>query len=191
MNNSWERNRNLCLLIGIATIAIGSIFMMTGIALNDVNFIEAAKWLMAIGLSLISIGIACHAVVISNKSDEKMIALTNLNFTEKHAMMQIYIQDFKRQDYNRAEQCKLDFEAAIEVKEWASPEKKEEYIEDLIKLINTRLETHIQEENIRTVEEILISMIDKAIASKMTTKTQTKTLTELEEELSKHKKKIS
>ena len=139
------------------------------------------------GFTLVAIGLAACAISLAFSSDEKMIALTNLNFTEKHAMMQTYIQDFN----NRAEQCKLDFEAAIEVKEWASPEKKKEYIEDLIKLINTRLETHIQEQNIRTVEEILISMIDKAIASKMTTKTQTTTLTDKREELSKYKKKIS
>jgi len=133
------------------------------------------------GFALFPIGIAAYAVSLAFSSEEKMIALTNLNFIEKHAVIQDRISEFKNQNYNNVEKCKLDFEAAIEVKEWASPEKKEEYIEDLIKLIETRLRTHTQKENKQTVEEILISMIDKAIASNMTTKNQTKRLAEKKE----------
>ena len=137
------------------------------------------------GFAFFSATIAMYAVSLAFSSEEKMIALTNLNFIEKHAMMQGYIGAIKKISLEDIKKCKLDFEAAIEVNKWASNKRKEAYIYDLIELTNSRLNDKNSEQSKQTVEEVLKGMIDKAIESKIPTEFQKEKLTELKEKLLK------
>jgi len=133
-----------------------------------------------LGFTLVALGFAACAISLSFSSEEKMKALTNMSFIEKHAMMQEYIEEFNKNYFNGVKKCKLDFEASIEVKEWASLERKEEYIKDLIKLIEIRLNPSLKQ-NEQIIDETLIDIIDKAVNSKIPTKEQIKRLEELRE----------
>jgi hypothetical protein len=84
---NWARLRTLSLTTGLVIVGIGVIFMLVGTFYNISNFIEAAKWVLSMGLGITSLGIAFHSIVISEESrkiagesDEKMIANTNESF---------------------------------------------------------------------------------------------------------------
>ena len=140
------------------------------------------------GFAFFSATIAMYAVSLAFSSEEKMIALTNLNFTEKHAMMQVYIKNFNNNDFKSVKECELDFEAAMEVKKWASKKRKEAYIYDLIKLIDIRLK-HTPKQDEQTIEVTLVNIINKAIDSKIPTEFQIEKLAEYKELLKCNKVK--
>jgi len=84
---NWARLRSHTLTTGLVIVGIGVIFMLIGTFCNISNFIEAAKWVLSMGLGITSLGIAFHSIVISEESrkiagesDEKMIANANESF---------------------------------------------------------------------------------------------------------------
>lgn len=84
---NWARLRSHTLTTGLVIVGIGVIFMLIGTFYNISNFIEAAKWVLSMGLGITSLGIAFHSIVISEESrkiagesDEKMIANANESF---------------------------------------------------------------------------------------------------------------
>lgn len=95
--------------------------------------------LFSIGLAIVPFGVAIISIGVSTRSDEKMTALAELNFVEKHAMLQQYINEFKYQNFDNIHRCKLDLKATLEIKDWIDPEKKEKLIKDVIKLIGGAL----------------------------------------------------
>lgn len=79
---NWVRLRNFTLAAGLVIVGIGVIFMLVGTFCNIYGFIEAAKWVLSMGLGITSLGIASHSIVISEESDKKMTALSNAFFIE-------------------------------------------------------------------------------------------------------------
>ena len=84
---NWARLRTLTLTTGLVIVGIGVIFMLIGTFYNISNFIEAAKWVLSMGLGITSLGIAFHSIVISEESrkiagesDEKMKSVSNAQF---------------------------------------------------------------------------------------------------------------
>jgi len=116
-----------------------------------------------IGLAILSIAIAGSSYYLATQSSKQMTALTNLNFVEKHAMMQAYINKIKygKKDVSPEilKRCKLDLEAALQIKDWVHKkhqEKLEVFVDDFIDLINVTLQKNLSNE----VKVILREMLD-------------------------------
>ncbi len=119
----------------------------------------------SIGLAILSISIAAFSYNLAIQSSRQMTALTNLNFVEKQAMMQAYINKIKygTKDVNIEilKRCKLDLEATIEIKDWAYKKNQDKlglYVDDFIDLINVTLQKNLSDE----IKVILREMIDIA-----------------------------
>lgn len=157
-STSWEWTRNLCMILAVILVITGYVSYII-----DRSSFAIVQWTFSISLAILSSGIAVHSIVIAKESDEKMKALTNLNFIEKHAMMQQYIRSFKKRSFACIDQCKLDLEATIEVKKWASEDRKEEYIKDLINLKEIALKKNIPKKHKKTLESMLETALEFGI----------------------------
>ena len=115
---------------------IGFIVLLAlGVFLSFLKEYPLSFFCVTLGFAILSIGLAFNAIDIANDSNKKMEALANLNFIEKHAMLQQYINEFKCQNFDNIHKCELDLKATLEIKDWIDPEKKEKLIKDVIKLI--------------------------------------------------------
>ena len=99
----------------------------------------------SMGLAFIGIGIAFLAINLSQKTDEIVKSLSNLNFDEKVAIIKSEI------DAPRFERIKWDLLAISHIQEWASAEQKC----NLQKTVDKYLERlSMDPENKQVVEEI-------------------------------------
>lgn len=133
MKTNWIKLRTIFLLVGLVTIIIATIFMLTGVFFNRINLIESAKWLASIGISLVSIGIAIHSIIISNKSDEKMMALSDVKFIEladnfvDYARKCSFIMGDNIQTYHERNdfyKWRTDLKKARKLKKWANNDRQ-------------------------------------------------------------------
>gem|GEM_PF-5841602 len=110
---------------------------------------------MVFGLSCISVGLGLIAVAQGAKSDERMRAMANLEFREKIAVMNNYI-DKLRPTAQKPTTAKLspfdikcieqDLRAALELKNWVRQEQSyKEFSEVLQELIGTAAEAGEEE----------------------------------------------
>ena len=82
-------------------------------------------------LSALSIFISIMALYISSKSDQKMKALTNLEFDEKIVMMSVY-KDNILNDLSNIRRMKNDLRAVSNLIKYANPKRKEEVIKEYV-----------------------------------------------------------
>lgn len=120
---NWARLRTLTLTTGLVIVGIGVIFMLVGTFYNISNFIEAAKWVLSMGLGITSLGIAFHSIVISEESrkiagesDEKMKIVESINvrrmideFLDRRLMLHERLLSIKRMA-NYAKEKKIERE---------------------------------------------------------------------------------
>jgi hypothetical protein len=78
-----------------SAIILGIIFFALGGITINFNYYVQGSILITVGLGIISIGIGFLAIQLSMKSDEKMKAISELNFVEKNAMIYTYIDDLE------------------------------------------------------------------------------------------------
>lgn len=98
-----------------------------------------------IGISIISIAIAIHSIILSKQSkniaissDKKMQSLTELNFIEKNAMLESYISDYTG-NHPPIKKLIRDLEAAFQVVYWVKSGESEinkNFIDALCRLTN-------------------------------------------------------
>jgi hypothetical protein len=145
---NYMRYRFLEYLSGI----LGFVFIILGMYMYSVN--GTKEWwndrqlglaFIPIGISIISIAIAIHSIILSKQSkdiaissDKKMQSLTELNFVEKNAMLESYISEYTG---NRPSIKKLirDLEAAFQVVYWLESGESEinkNFIDALCRLTN-------------------------------------------------------
>lgn len=140
---NWARLRTLTLTTGLVIVGIGVIFMLIGTFYNISNFIEAAKWVLSMGLGITSLGIAFHSIVISEESrkiagesDGKMKALANADFFEltyrfwEKAPKLYYPLDFPSRDTCSWHLVNY-FNHADKLKKWADSDVQEKLINAL------------------------------------------------------------
>lgn len=77
------------------SIVVGILFFASGGIIINFSFYTQGSIVITIGLGLISIGIGFLAIELSIKSDEKMKAISELNFAEKISMICGYIDDLE------------------------------------------------------------------------------------------------
>ena len=118
------------LIVGIVLIILG---------INNNNTAEKIGF-MSLGVSAISFGIAVVSLSESIGSDNKMQSLTELNFIEKNAIIQLYMQSYSNnqasQRLHEAKRIMRDLEATFRVFQWLKMSDalrmKENFIIDFI-----------------------------------------------------------
>ena len=106
--------------IVLACFFIASIYI--NIATNMMSIVNCI-------IACVSLIIALIALCIASKSEDRMKALTALNFDEKMAMMAKYKDD------SRLDPFYYDFRAISHLRCWADPKEKRELIEKVIDII--------------------------------------------------------
>ena len=128
----------LFLMLAILSIFGPTIARYTGVE-TKLPYFSMVLAFLSLAIACLSGEIAQKSLKLAKDSDKKMKSLANLNFVEKHAKLQQYINEFKHQNFDNIRRCKLDLEAILEIKDWIASEKKEKLIKDVIKLIGGAL----------------------------------------------------
>lgn len=122
----FEFFRNLFLLFTAIFFAT-NIIIIYGFGKNpDITFTSFT-------FTILSLTIACHAVIIAIESDNKMKSLAEMQFVEKKAMIHKYnidytnIKDFSKETViDKTKACISDLQSALKVQQWVADDKTRE-----------------------------------------------------------------
>ena len=112
---------------GIALGAMGILLIFLANFAPDLAPDLAMKLeVMAAGVGVTSLGVAFLSAWIARMSDAKMMAIANLEFDEKAAMLEKHESYFKQRfDMTQFEIFRWDMEAIAHVAKWAAKGKRE------------------------------------------------------------------
>jgi len=115
-------------LLGIITLTASLIFTIK-------NTGEPILWL-GITLALFSVALGCLSVALSDKADERMQAMADLEFDEKLVILYTYSQvlDTRKE---MAKDVLYNVRAGLRISKWASPEVKSEFRSEFEKVISS------------------------------------------------------
>jgi len=120
---------------GISICAyIGGFFL---VALGILGDVTLELFGFTTGLGIIAIGVSFIALGGSISSEQKMMALTKLNFYEKMAMMEGYKMDLHCGDSVKLflNKCQYDIKAESALKPWADKEDMNKLMESITQII--------------------------------------------------------
>lgn len=78
-------------------------------------------WQLALGVSIVSVGVAGFGIWIATKSDRRMKAIANLEFNEKIAVVEHYLHNVGDNKTVSARAIGYDIRAALELQRWVEP----------------------------------------------------------------------
>lgn len=152
MRGMLEPIGRICWYFGIVTILL----VLLLVSVDPV--VELS--LIALGLAFFGIGTGFISLSVSNKSDDRMIAIANLEFYEKMAVAQLYIRDMSQPDSDEwkkayADRIYYDLKGAKELEQWVkSPELKSRFNDAIQDLLNKALNGQKYEQLIKRLYEI-------------------------------------
>lgn len=151
LKRSLEPLGRICWYLGVVVIAI--------LAFTSVDPVVRLNF-TALGLAIFAIGTGFISLSVSNKSDDRMIAIANLQLFEKMAVVQAYIKDLTQPDsegWNKAyaDRIYYDVKGAKELEQWVrDPELKVKFNEAIQELLDKALKGQKHEHLIKRLYEL-------------------------------------
>lgn len=115
-------------LLGIITLTASFFFTISKTG-------EPILWL-GITLALFSVALGCLSVALSDKSNERMQAMADMEFDEKLVVLYTYSQVLGTRK-ETAKDVLYEVRAGLRISQWASPEVKSEFRSELKKVISS------------------------------------------------------
>jgi len=153
LKRSLEPIGRICWYLGIVVIAVAILAFTSSDIVVQISF-------TALGLALFGIGTGFISLGVSRKSDDRMMAIANLQLFEKMAVMQAYIQDLNQPDseeWNKAyaDRIYYDLKGAKELEQWVGdPELKVKFNDTIQELLDDALKGQKHEHLIKKLYEL-------------------------------------
>jgi hypothetical protein len=114
--------------VGYLLVIFGLSFLVWVLIIKSALGLELFLALVSFGMAVIAIGLSFVGLGTSTSSDEKMVALTNLNYYEKMAMLEGYKAMYPKDETDRktriANKADYDIKAISELDPFLDDDKK-------------------------------------------------------------------